>query len=136
VSVKDRVLLRRFWRRWVTGDVDCKLDLLIRLAWVARTYQRRPGGKVRVLVRCGRRTRQEHAVLYGRYLAGRGPLAARTGTSNHETGNAADCGLIVNGRESNIGETLIGRALLRQAGLCLPVGGEKWHVEVGKTWRA
>jgi len=36
------------------------------------------------------RTFEQQRVLYERYLAGRGPLAARPGTSDHETGNAID----------------------------------------------
>lgn len=40
-------------------------------------------------VTSGFRTYAEQATLYARYLAG-GPLAARPGTGNHETGNAVD----------------------------------------------
>lgn len=36
------------------------------------------------------RTFEQQRVLYERYLAGRGPLAAKPGTSDHETGNALD----------------------------------------------
>ena len=36
------------------------------------------------------RTFEEQRVLYQRYLDGKGPLAAKPGTSDHETGNAID----------------------------------------------
>ncbi|WP_242140874.1 M15 family metallopeptidase [Sphingomonas sp. TREG-RG-20F-R18-01] len=36
------------------------------------------------------RTREQQQVLYDRYKAGEGPLAARPGTSNHERGQALD----------------------------------------------
>jgi hypothetical protein len=133
---KKVTLPRNWWKRWVYGDVDCNRDLLVALASVAKAYQRQYGGKVLNRVRQGRRTYGEQAALYALYVAGKGNLAAKPGTSNHEFGRAGDCGIVVNGREQNIGVSLKARALMRKYGLCLPVRGEKWHVERGSHWVA
>lgn len=85
----------------------------------------------------GYRTYAEQKVLYARYIAylNGGPyanLAAVPGTSLHETGNAADCS--INGVD--IGNFPGAREALRRHGLCLPVGGEPWHVQTGNNWNA
>ena len=78
------------------------------------------GGRFSVL--SGLRTRAEQAVLYQRYLNGTGNLAARPGTSRHESGNAAD--LVPSTARDTHG------ALARRFGLHFPVPGEPWHVEL------
>ena len=78
------------------------------------------GGRFSVL--SGLRTRAEQAVLYQRYLNGTGNLAARPGTSRHETGDAAD--LVPSTARDTHG------ALARRFGLHFPVPGEPWHVEL------
>lgn len=78
------------------------------------------GGRFSVL--SGLRSRAEQEVLYRRYLAGTGNLAARPGTSRHESGNAAD--LTPSSARDTHG------ALARRFGLHFPVPGEAWHVEL------
>lgn len=56
-------------------------------------------------------------------------LAAKPGSSRHNYGNAADCGVIVNGRYISIGDYPPARRLLSKYGLHLPVAGEAWHTE-------
>ncbi len=114
------------WKKSVYGDTDCHRDLLVRLAAVSKEVGQR------VYVRSGNRTYGEQAVLYNHYLKYGKPLAAKPGTSNHEGGRAADCQ--VNG--TNIGDYHGARDAMRRHGLCLPVPGEPWHVEVGTNWRA
>ena len=113
-------------KAFLTGDVDVSRDLQVRLARVARDL------KVKVHITSGRRSYAEQQVLYRRYLRYGRPLAARPGTSRHETADAADCA--VGGR--NIGDFPGARAALKRHGLCLPVPGETWHVEKGDNWRA
>lgn len=78
------------------------------------------GGRFSVL--SGLRTRAEQQALYNRYLNGTGNLAARPGTSRHESGNAAD--LTPSSARDTHG------ALARRFGLHFPVPGEAWHVEL------
>jgi hypothetical protein len=89
------------------------------------------------------------------YLNGRGNLAARCCSrhsgkhswaacgkdswSNHASGNACDTSYLHSGRGgayTNVGKDSKCRQIMRDLGLCLPVGGEPWHVERGGTWRA
>jgi len=83
-------------------------------------------------VNSGYRSTKEQAVLYDRYLHHGGNLAARPGSSNHERGTAADVGVA----GEAVGASTNRRRLLKDHGLCLPVPGEKWHVEVGVHWNA
>lgn len=78
-----------------------------------------------VEVKSGFRSRAEQAELYQRYLNGTGNLAAPPGSSNHESGNAAD--VYVNGVA--LANAPGGRAAATAAGLGFPVGGEPWHTE-------
>lgn len=76
----------------------------------------------------GFRTRKEQEALYAKYLAGTGNLAAKPGTSRHESGRAADIGV----NHGRISGTAAARWLRENAGkygLHLPVKGEPWHVE-------
>lgn len=79
-----------------------------------------------VQVVSGWRTRHEQTSLYQRYLGGTGNLAAVPGTSNHESGGAAD--VYVDGTALALipGATEQARSL----GLHFPVPGEPWHVEM------
>lgn len=104
----------------LVGDLDCNAELLRKLQGVAKTLG------VTIRVREGRRTRAEQQAHWDRYQAGKGPLAARPGTSRHETGNAADCG--INGLD--IGDYPGAVGALKYWGLGLPVKGEDWHVEI------
>lgn len=81
-------------------------------------YNRARGNKFHII--SGWRSTAKQAVLYAKYLAGTGNLAARPGTSNHERGLAID-----HGPHS----TAADRAVARQFRLHYPVRGEPWHVE-------
>ena len=74
----------------------------------------------------GWRTRHEQEDLYDSFLSGAGNLAAVPGTSNHETGRAAD--VYVDGvalaSVEGVGEQAAA------LGLHFPVGGEPWHAEM------
>lgn len=89
-----------------------------------------------LFIREGKRTRQQQQKFWNQFVSRgyRPPLVARPGTSNHETGNAADVGVLPTNQ--NIGVNQKWRNALRKHGLCLPVRGETWHVEVGHTWKA
>ena len=107
--------------RWVTGDKEgLNKQLLARLA----TIGERVGEKVSIT--SGHRTRDEQEVLYQRYLAGTGNLAAKPGTSNHESGNAADVkigGVSLNSHAE-------AARIAAEVGLHFPVPGEPWHAEL------
>lgn len=75
------------------------------------------GGRLRI--NSGRRDSRQQAVLYARYLAGLGPIAARPGTSKHEQGLAIDYG------PASWGLT----ATARRFGMKAPVPSEAWHLE-------
>lgn len=129
----QRVLIpRSWWKRFVFGDTDCERGVLTRLANVAKDV----GPGVRVFVRSGARSRHEQEILYARFLRDGHPPTAKPGTSR-ETGKAADCQIVdARGDQANIGDNPEARAAMRRRGLCLPVAGEKWHVEIGTTWNA
>ena len=82
----------------------------------------------------GTRTPERQRELYAQFEA-RGftpPLVAKPGTSRHETGLAADVQIL----SFNIGLWPGARTQMQRLGLCLPVSGEPWHVEMGNTWKA
>lgn len=85
----------------------------------------------RLGIASGFRTRQQQQVLYNRYKAGKGALAAAPGRSNHEHGNAVD--LQYPGKK---GSTEYNNAVawVRQNaaryGIHFPVRGENWHAEL------
>jgi hypothetical protein len=79
-----------------------------------------------VNVTSGKRSRAEQERLYAAYLNGSGNLAAKPGTSNHESGNAADAYIGGTPLSSYPGAA----AAAAEAGLGFPVGGEPWHTEV------
>ena len=105
----------------MTGDKEgLSSELLQRLAKLGE----RMGQPVSVT--SGQRTRAEQQALYDAYKAGRGNLAAKPGTSNHESGNAADAKIGGKSLASNAKA----KAVAGELGLHFPVPGEPWHVEV------
>ena len=116
------------------------------------------GRSMKRLVVCwsGYRNNYQQWELRQKYLRGEGNLAARCcwkydrqlhsweacgkqSQSNHSQppqGRAVDCGLLLRGGAVNIGEVGRARRLMRKWGLCLPVPGEKWHVQTFGGWRA
>ena len=117
----------------LTGDfAGLERGLQLRLARVAREL------RVKIHVQSGLRTRAEQTALWERYQTclrlrrGGCVVAARPGTSRHESGIAADASI----RGINIGDFPGARAAMKRHGLSLPVPGEPWHVEPGSIWRA
>lgn len=72
-----------------------------------------------ISITSGKRSRDEQAQLYEAYKNGTGNLAAPPGSSNHETGLAADIG----------GDKGCAHAHAAAYGLHFPVDGEDWHIE-------
>jgi len=109
---------------WVYGDIKGLNPKLVRaLAATGKELGQR------IYVRSGFRSRKEQEALYAAYKAGRGPLAARPGTSRHESGNAADVQI---GERSgpNLASVPKAAAIAKRHGLHFPVPGEPWHSEV------
>ena len=98
----------------VTGDIS-GLRILPQLQAMAQGTGRS------IHVQSGFRSRSEQQVLYNRYLNGTGNLAAPPGSSNHESGMAAD---ITPGRE-------VFGGVAGKYGLSFPIPSESWHVEAG-----
>lgn len=121
-----RTLQDALVHEYLSGDLDFDRPLQLALARAARDL------KVKLHVNYGKRTRAEQAALYEKYGPGR---AAAPGTSRHETGKAAD--VVRRGMPFvNIGDIPGAKLIMQRHGLCLPVAGEKWHVEQGSVWRA
>ena len=78
----------------------------------------------RYTVNSGYRSVAHQQQLYNQYLAGRGPVAARPGSSQHNFGLAADLA------PSNARD--VHGALAKQFGLVFTVPSESWHIE--PTW--
>ena len=112
--------------KWLSGDLDCNRELLVRLSRVAEES----GWKLHV--NFGLRTYAEQKALWDKYGA---PRAARPGTSRHETGLAAD---VVSNRLKwmNLGQIPGARKAMRKHGLGLPVPGESWHTEMTSVFNA
>lgn len=89
------------------------------LAAIAQRIIAESGGKI--TISSGRRSSQEQEVLYRRYKSGKGPLAAKPGTSKHEHGGAIDFG----------GDMNLLAQLGRKYGLSNSVPGEPWHWTLG-----
>lgn len=82
----------------------------------------------------GFRSRDEQQRLYDAYLRGEGNLAAKPGSSNHESGFAIDIDYPNDNRSAAAAWV---RANAARFGLALPVRGEDWHLELaGKGKRA
>ena len=127
---------------WPTGPAGRRL--LRKLSHVARDIGHP------ILIVSGKRTAHQQWALYMRYLRGDGNLAAaccwrhyvhswancgRACSSNHCRSMAVDCGVIdSHGNYASIGYSARARTAMHRHGLCLPVGGEQWHVEAGDRW--
>jgi len=112
-------------KKWLRGDLDFDRKLMVRLARAARD------SRTVLHVNYGKRTYAEQTYLWNKYGP---PRAARPGTSRHETGLAAD--VVTRLTRRNVGSVASVRAAMKKHGVCLPVPGEPWHVELGTTWRA
>ncbi len=111
---------------YVTGDIEgLNEDLLNRLAQVGEKLG------VPVHITSGFRSYEEQERLYQMYLNGTGNLAAKPGTSRHESGLAADCSI----GGVNIGAYPGAIDAMKEFGLGLPVGGENWHVEISDSFK-
>lgn len=105
---------------------------LARFEEFRRAAHARHGIRVRIV--SGFRTRAEQEYLwkgYQRKLAGipgntHFNLAARPGTSRHESGRAIDM-------DPDVAEQPRLRPILAEFGLTLPVPGEPWHVELDRN---
>jgi len=104
-----------------------------------------------------RSQKQQHD-FYIAYLNGTGNLAALCNSggltgyhsweeckkyppsrSNHATGDASDTSYLHSGRSgsyTNVGNDSKCRDIMDDIDVCLPVGGEAWHVERGNSWNA
>lgn len=122
-KLDKRDMENRLIEKWLTGDLDCDRALLVSLAKVAKELG------VKLHINFGKRTYAEQKALFDKYGY---PRAAKPGTSRHETGNAAD---VVTQGNRNIGDVKGSGKALRKHKLCLPVKGEKWHVERGNVWK-
>jgi hypothetical protein len=118
-------------RRWLTGDILIPKDAprkhkidFIRLR--AKTAKAARSVRQQWHVNSGYRSYAEQAQLYALYLSGKGNLAAKPGSSNHNKGRALDVSA-PDGRP--VGATLRRVRALSKFGLCLPVANEAWHVE-------
>lgn len=78
-------------------------------------------------VSSGFRSRDEQQRLYDAYLRGEGNLAAKPGSSNHESGFAID--IKYPGENRGAAAEWV-RANAARFGLVLPVRGEDWHLEL------
>ncbi|MDP4014063.1 MAG: M15 family metallopeptidase [Candidatus Nanopelagicales bacterium] len=84
-----------------------------------------------ILIVSGLRTRAQQQVVWDRYQRDGWPIAAYPGTSMHETGRAADCGVVDRGRYTSLADWRPKRVrrLARRVGIVFTVRGEPWHVE-------
>ncbi len=106
--------------KWVTGKKDgLNPELLNRLARLGEKL-----GKP-IEVKSGFRSRAEQEKLYAAYKAGHGNLAAKPGTSKHESGNAADVYIGGTALRDYPGAT----AAASEIGLKFTVPSESWHIE-------
>ena len=104
-----------------------------------------------------KRTQKQQHDLYLAYIRGYGNLAAKCNSrytgehswdqckqyppcySNHCGGKACDTSYYHQGRSgsyTNVGNNSSFRSTMKSLNICLPVGGEPWHVEHGNTWRS
>ena len=131
--------------KWCDDSLTKKLDKL--------------GKKEGKYIRLGsyKRTQKQQHDLYLAYIRGYGNLAAKCNSrytgehswdqckqyppcySNHCGGKACDTSYYHQGRSgsyTNVGNNSSFRSTMKSLNICLPVGGEPWHVEHGNTWRS
>jgi len=75
----------------------------------------------RLTINSGFRTYEEQVAVYNKFISGKGPQAAKPGSSRHESGNAADIG-----PASEYGWLAANAA---RFGLAKTVASEPWHFE-------
>ena len=98
----------------LSGDTDFLPALGMSLSKMAKATGQS------IFVQSGFRSYAEQAALYEAYINGTGNLAAPPGSSNHESGRAAD---ITPGRE-------VFGAVANKFGLGFTVPSESWHIEL------
>lgn len=81
----------------------------------------------KITVTSGIRSRAEQQRLYDAYKAGKGNLAAKPGTSKHESGQAVDLHF------ENDAVRQWAHANAAKFGLVFPIQGEPWHVEMASA---
>ena len=97
------------------GFAGVNADFLTRVqAWAAET-----GVVYKVTGKGGYRSRQDQEILRRNYESGKGPLAAKPGSSAHETGHALDVTPYPSAKAV---------ALMSKYGIGLTVRGEPWHI--------
>lgn len=97
------------------GFAGVNSDFLSRVqAWAQET-----GVVYKVTGKGGYRSRQDQEILRRKYESGKGPLAAKPGSSAHETGNALDVTPYPSAKAV---------ALMSKYGIGLTVKGEPWHI--------
>jgi hypothetical protein len=105
---------------WIVGDTqNVSKELLGRLAFMGKTYNEK------VSITSGFRSKAKQQILYDLYLAGKGNLAAKPGSSNHEKGLAVD---IANPKLQAKSDDIF-----KSFGLHRPVFSpqrELWHIEL------
>lgn len=121
-------------------DSDTKMvrhDLARKLNTLARNTKRY------MWIGEGWRSSSQQWAFWRDYLARgkRPPLVAYPGTSNHESGWAADASFLLSGRGGayvNLGNYKRPKTVrrMKRLGLGLPVPGEPWHTEITTAWRA
>jgi len=143
-AMKHRWVQLRPGAKWPKGPAGRRI--IRRLNRIGRHLKRT------VIVTSGQRDWREQHAAYMDFLRG-GTLAApccsrhyihsiseclRDCRSRHCFGSAADVVLIQTaGRpREDIGNVPAARRAMKRNGLCLPVPGEPWHVELGSTWRS
>lgn len=102
-----------------TGGVNPGLDARIQALIAAA-----PG---KVTINSSFRTRAQQQKLYDDYIAGRGNLAAKPGSSNHEKGLAFDLGYA----NADTKKWVLANA--SRFGLHFPIPSEPWHAEPVET---
>jgi len=107
---------------WITHVDGFPIERNTATAFIAmRTAAARDGIELRIV--SGFRTMEHQRALYAEYLAGRGPLAAAPGHSNHQMGNAID----LNTRDPGVLRWLNAHA--RAFRIYRTVRPEPWHWE-------
>lgn len=115
VNITERkvVLYPHLW-----GDLDANPAALKAMDSVAKEIGHS------IYIASGKRSRTEQEILYALYLAGKGNLAAKPGTSEHETGKALDAWV---GGNTGLWNSKRGSDSARRHGFIKSVASESWH---------